>query len=559
MLAISVVSAAAHPVSTCELTGWWCCEETQVWQTGSVVTTRASYGSGNGTLTGSSLVVQFSNQPEGQAPLAGTVSPDCSSVAWSTGTAWTRAPPPWHPSTPAPAWAANLSIIELNPLTFTSPNGTGADGSGSGTWASAATRVPYLAALGVRALWLAGYSQQTAHFYGIRSVYAAVDQSVLDPGMGSAGDFAGFIDAVHSAGIRVFLDVIAHGVVDESPLIGAHPDWFAGGSWGMQDFNYSSPGFQRYWVDTWSRYATDYGVDGFRIDVADLNMMPIWDNITGGLASQGVHVAVMGEGTAYHFTQHDVTAPVANVPASLATANVGQCFQTLQFSCHDHGWESPPGNYFFLRGSRAAFGTMGALSPYIPLWLGGEEYDEDPVVDVPNLKLDLYGTSGKPGGWMYGSARQWEQAQATNHSDMLADVRALLAVQSAHPDVLHKNVCAAYIAELSVNASSAGGGLALTPYARYLPGAKAVLVLGNTDMEVVGVYVSTAVPLAAMGLAGRGDYSLQWLYGGGVPAGFTLNVTEAELDAYMLWLPPDGTRQGGLTVVLLLPAANAAH
>jgi hypothetical protein len=28
----------------------------------------------------------------------------------------------------------------------------------------------------------------------------------------------------------------------------------------------------------------------------------------------------------------------------------------------------------------------GALSPFIPLWLGGEEYNEAPVVDLPSLQ-----------------------------------------------------------------------------------------------------------------------------------------------------------------------------
>lgn len=28
----------------------------------------------------------------------------------------------------------------------------------------------------------------------------------------------------------------------------------------------------------------------------------------------------------------------------------------------------------------------GALSPFIPLWFGGEEYNEDPVIDLPSLQ-----------------------------------------------------------------------------------------------------------------------------------------------------------------------------
>jgi hypothetical protein len=152
----------------CNLTGSWCCEETTVVQSADgAVATNASYGTGVGTLSNLTLSVAFSNSP-GPA-LVGTVDPSCSSVSWSNGAVWTRSPGWPGPATPAPAWARNLTIYELNPRGFTSPNGTGADGSGSGTWASLTGHLPYLAALGVNGLWVAGYCLAEVHFYNIWS------------------------------------------------------------------------------------------------------------------------------------------------------------------------------------------------------------------------------------------------------------------------------------------------------------------------------------------------------------------------------------------------------
>jgi hypothetical protein len=59
---------------------------------------------------------------------------------------------------------------------------------------------------------------------------------------------------------------------------------------------------------------------------------------------------------------------------------------------------------------------------------------------MPLLQQDLFGQSGKPGGWMYGSQRNWSQLDdpSSRQSLMLADTTALLAVQRAHSDVLHR-------------------------------------------------------------------------------------------------------------------------
>ena len=167
--------------SCTNLTGWWCCQPTNLSQVGSLITTIGpDYGNGTGTLVGSLLSIQFSNQPVGHL-LNGTVSADCATVVWDTGGDWTRsASPPWTgPAVPAPDWAYGLSILEVNALAYTSPNGTGPLGDGSGTWAALTTKVTFWQSLGISGIWLAYFSMSTAHFYGIRSVYGCLDPTMV--------------------------------------------------------------------------------------------------------------------------------------------------------------------------------------------------------------------------------------------------------------------------------------------------------------------------------------------------------------------------------------------
>lgn len=189
----SRVASQPSPPPTCtNLTGWWCCQPTNLTQVGSSISTVGpAYGNGTGTITGSVMSIQFTNQPSGVL-LNGTLSPDCSTVSWDNGGEWTRSiSPPWTgPAVPAPAWAYGLSILEVNALAYTSPNGTGSLGDGSGTWAALTERVPFWQSLGIEGIWLAYFSLSTAHFYGIRSVYGC-----LDPAQVRRGSWGGWLIA----------------------------------------------------------------------------------------------------------------------------------------------------------------------------------------------------------------------------------------------------------------------------------------------------------------------------------------------------------------------------
>lgn len=429
-----------------------------------------------------------------------------------------------------PPWTRDLVVYEVNPRGFTSPNGSG-DGDGSGTLASLADRLPYLGRLGVNGLWLAGYCEATDHFYGVWSVYATVRPDVIDPAIGTRDDLRDLVARAHALGIRVFLDVISHGVMATSTLVSDMPECFDGGSWGMVDYNYSNPRFRRWWVDLWVSYVLDCGIDGFRVDIS-LQDPQLWDEICERCAHAGHAIVVFPEGGRYHFSQADTLAFSPDIATDWERDPTR--FATVQVSSHDRGWQERPGNYYAVRGSRGRFGYSALLSHRIPLFFGGEEFDAEPVA-LPKLSRGLYGTGG-PGGWMYGTQLSWEQASEPDRAAMLSDVTDLLRVRRENRDLLNADHAIGSVLSIPSTAPS------LVPYARFAPGDRAILVVAHE--EDVEREIALSVPLDAMGFGAAAHLRLTDLV-----TGLSEVVTRAAFDRLRVLVGPDRQPHGGIRVL----------
>jgi len=165
-----------------------------------------------------------------------------------------------------PSWLKSLVIYEISTKAFTSPKGPG-----TGTFESLSSKLPYIKDLGVNGIWLTGHSlSNNNHFYNIWTQYACIDPSKLDPSLGSKQSFKKLIKKAHSLGIKMFLDVITHGVMSDSPLVKKFPHWFKGASWGMKDYDWfgKHQDLDDWWINLWLNYVKEFGVDGFRLDVA---------------------------------------------------------------------------------------------------------------------------------------------------------------------------------------------------------------------------------------------------------------------------------------------------
>jgi hypothetical protein len=198
------------------------------------------------------------------------------------------------PQPSSPHWTKDLVIYELATKGFTSPNGPE-----SGTFNSLRAKLPYVQELGITGIWLTGHSLAQPHyFYNIWSQYSNIEPDKIEPSLGTPEEFKSLIDEAHNRGIRVFLDVHVHGVHPSSPLIKNHPGWFR--KWvydaSMVDFDWygGHTDLDNWWVTIWTDCVTQYGVDGFRLDI-DAGRPDLWARIRQNAAAAGHDIVAFEE------------------------------------------------------------------------------------------------------------------------------------------------------------------------------------------------------------------------------------------------------------------------
>lgn len=192
----------------------------------------------------------------------------------------------------APEAMENSIIYEIATKNFTSPSG-----AETGTFFSLEEKIPYLADLGINVIWLTGHQLcRKNHFYNIWTEYACIRPDQLDPSLGTKEDFKHMIACAHKYNIKVILDVITHGVMKDSPLVEEHPEWFKGESWGMKDYDWygGHKDLEQWWVDTWLWYIREFGIDGYRLDVAHYRS-DLWALIRKKADEAGKRIMVVAE------------------------------------------------------------------------------------------------------------------------------------------------------------------------------------------------------------------------------------------------------------------------
>lgn len=216
-------------------------------------------------------------------------------------------------------WWKDAVVYQIYPRSFAD-----ADGNGIGDLAGITSRVPYLASLGIDAVWLSPFYPSALADGG----YDVDDYRDVASEIGTLEQFDEMVAALHTAGIRVVVDIVPNHSSDRHPwfraavaggpdaperalyhvLPGTGPhgerppnDWrsiFGGSIWErlddrapdgtpltgpgtdrpyqwymhtfapeQPDFNWDNPAVREDFLDT-LRFWCDRGVDGFRIDVA---------------------------------------------------------------------------------------------------------------------------------------------------------------------------------------------------------------------------------------------------------------------------------------------------
>jgi alpha-glucosidase len=181
------------------------------------------------------------------------------------------------------------------------------DGDGTGDLAGVRSRLPYLAELGIDAIWFNPWYPSPMDDGG----YDVSDFRDIEPVFGSLAEAEKLIEEAHNLGIRIIIDIVPNHCSDEHPWFKAavaagrgSPErelfWFRDGrgenqppnnwqsrfggpawtqapdgQWFLHlyssrqpDFNWTNPAIHEEFRDV-LRFWFNRGVDGFRIDVAD--------------------------------------------------------------------------------------------------------------------------------------------------------------------------------------------------------------------------------------------------------------------------------------------------
>jgi len=178
-------------------------------------------------------------------------------------------------------WTADAVLYQLNTRQFTP----------EGTFKAAQKQLPRLAAMGVDIIWLMPIHPigEVNRKGSLGSPYAVRDYRAVNPELGTEADLRAFVEEAHRLGLRVILDWVANHSAYDNPLTVSHPEWYtrtqegalmspAGTDWSdVADLDYSQPGLRRYMTESLVYWVREFGIDGYRADVAGYVPTDFWE------------------------------------------------------------------------------------------------------------------------------------------------------------------------------------------------------------------------------------------------------------------------------------------
>jgi len=205
-------------------------------------------------------------------------------------------------------------------------------------------------------------------------------------------------------------------------------------------------------------------------------------------------------------------------------------FNTVQLSCHDY-WD------YNLKGSRFKMGYGLMFTPFIPLFMAGEEFD-NPYSEVPNktgrcVVLGYQNCSYNP--WLYASEMQWHLLNESASRGTFEDFKKAISIRKNYTSLKYfaPSISQANIASVDEYSSDADIPM---PYIRWA-GNETVLVVGNPDpLRSAAVTLNVKKELDEINSAAA-EYEIEDLWKGGSD---TRNASY--LEAFNCTVAPDNFR-----------------
>ena len=197
-----------------------------------------------------------------------------------------------------PEWSYSAVLYEMNIRQFTA----------EGTFRAASERLPFLRSIGIDAIWLMpiypiGVEDRKG---SLGSYYSISDYKGVNPEFGSEVDLRDFITKAHALGIKILFDWVANHTARDARWISERPlDWYERDSegrakvpWDWSDtakLNYTNKEVWRGQIDAMRYWVEQFGIDGFRCDMAMLVPIEFWQEASAELHAIKADIFMLAE------------------------------------------------------------------------------------------------------------------------------------------------------------------------------------------------------------------------------------------------------------------------
>lgn len=212
----------------------------------------------------------------------------------------------------APDWSFNKTIYEVNIRQY----------SQEGTFKALENDLPRLKELGVGILWL-----MPIHPIGevnrkgtLGSYYSVKDYYDVNPEFGTKEDFRNLVHTAQDMGFYVILDWVANHTAWDNPIAMSNPEFFEkneagefipprGTDWDdVIQLDYTNEATWDYMIDALKYWVTEFNIDGYRCDVADMVPTPFWNRARAELDEiKPVFMLAEAENPEHHYHAFDMS------------------------------------------------------------------------------------------------------------------------------------------------------------------------------------------------------------------------------------------------------------
>src|ERR1017187_6512307 len=205
---------------------------------------------------------------------------------------------PSNPSTrKSPDWLRSAVVYEIFPRNF----------SKEGDLNAITARLDELNDLGVNVLWLMPVhpTGEKMKKGSIGSPFAVRDFYAINPDYGTTNDFKRLVEEAHKRGMKVVMDIVAGQTAWDSVLL-ARPEFYLKDTNGVivppdpawtdvAGLNYANPAVRDYMIGMMKYWLQDFGVDGFRCDVAPNVPVDFWEAARDALEKINPQVIILAD------------------------------------------------------------------------------------------------------------------------------------------------------------------------------------------------------------------------------------------------------------------------